>query len=168
LNLSKHYKIHEFAELAGVTVKALHHYDRLGLLRPGRTEAGYRVYCERDLETLEQIVALKFLGLPLKQIGVVLKREAQLPDALRLQRRALEEKHEVLGRAIRAIQAAEKSLESGNPADTTLLKHIIEVIDMQDGTSATTKKGLRPSGGNCIATEKRSLVRIQRMTRRRH
>lgn len=137
--MSKHYKIHEFAELAGVTVKALHHYDRLGLLRPGRTEAGYRVYCERDLETLEQIVALKFLGLPLKQIGVVLKREAQLPDALRLQRRALEEKHEVLGRAIRAIQAAEKSLESGNPADTTLLKHIIEVIDMQDGIAVMKK-----------------------------
>jgi DNA-binding transcriptional MerR regulator/uncharacterized damage-inducible protein DinB len=137
--LSRHYKIHEFAELAGVTVKALHHYDRLGLLRPGRTEAGYRVYCERDLETLEQIVALKFLGLPLKQIGVVLKREAQLPDALRLQRRALEEKHAVLGRAIRAIEAAEKSLESGNPADTSLLKHIIEVIDMQDGIAVMKK-----------------------------
>jgi MerR family transcriptional regulator, thiopeptide resistance regulator len=130
--LGKYYKIHEFAKLAGVTVKALHHYDRLGLLQPGRTEAGYRVYCERDLETLEQIVALKFLGIPLKQIGVVLKRAAQLPDALRLQRRALEEKHALLGRAIKAIQAAEDSLESGQPADTAILKKIIEVIDMQN------------------------------------
>ena len=126
------YKIHEFAKLAGVTVKALHHYDRLGLLQPGRTEAGYRVYCERDLETLEQIVALKFLGIPLKQIGVILKRAAQLPDALRLQRRALEDKHALLGRAIRAIQAAEESLESGKPADAAILKKIIEVIDMQN------------------------------------
>jgi len=130
--LGKYYKIHEFAKLAGVTVKALHHYDRLGLLQPGRTEAGYRVYCERDLETLEQIVTLKFLGIPLKQIGVVLKRAAQLPDALRLQRRALEEKHALLGRAIRAIQAAEESLESGKPADTAILKKIIEVLDMQN------------------------------------
>ena len=130
--MGKYYKIHEFAKLAGVTVKALHHYDRLSLLQPGRTEAGYRVYCERDLETLEQIVALKFLGIPLKQIGVVLKRAAQLPDAFRLQRRALEEKHALLGRAIRAIQAAEESLESGKPADTALLKKIIEVIDMQN------------------------------------
>jgi hypothetical protein len=65
---SRSYKVHEFAELAGVTVKALHHYDRLGLLTPRRTEAGYRVYTERDLERLEQIVALKFLGLPLRQI----------------------------------------------------------------------------------------------------
>lgn len=126
------YKIHEFAKLAGVTVKALHHYGRLGLLQPGRTEAGYRIYCERDLETLEQIVALKFLGIPLKRIGAVLKRAAQLPDALRLQRRALEEKHALLGRAIRAIQAAEESLESGQPADAAILKKIIEVLDMQN------------------------------------
>jgi MerR family transcriptional regulator, thiopeptide resistance regulator len=38
------YRIHEFAELAGVTVKALPHYDRIGLLTPRRTEAGYRMY----------------------------------------------------------------------------------------------------------------------------
>ena len=139
LDLGKYYKIHEFAKLAGVTVKALHHYDRLGLLQPGRTEAGYRVYCERDLETLEQIVALKFLGISLKQIGVVLKRAAQLPDALRLQRRALEEKHALLGRAIRAIQAAEESLESGKPADAAVLKKIIQVIDMQDGIAVMKK-----------------------------
>jgi DNA-binding transcriptional MerR regulator len=137
--LGRYYKIHEFATLAGVTVKALHHYDRLGLLRPGRTDAGYRVYCERDLETLEQIVALKFLGLPLKQIAVVLNRAAQLPDALRLQRRALEEKHALLERAIRAIRAAEASLESGQPADTAILKKIIEVIDMQDGVAVMKK-----------------------------
>lgn len=133
------YKIHEFAELAGVTVKALHHYDRLGLLRPGRTSSGYRVYVERDLETLEQIVALKFLGIPLKQIGVVLNRAVQLPDALRLQRRALKEKHELLGRALGAIEAAETELESGRPADAALLKRIIEVIDMQDGIAVMKK-----------------------------
>jgi MerR family transcriptional regulator, thiopeptide resistance regulator len=130
--LSRLYKIHEFANLAGVTIKALHHYDRLGLLQPGRTEAGYRVYCERDLATLEQIVALKFLGIPLRQIGVVLKRAVHLPDALRLQRRALEEKRALLGRAIRAIQAAEESLESGKPAEMAILKKIIEVLDMQN------------------------------------
>jgi DNA-binding transcriptional MerR regulator len=140
--LGKYYKIHEFAKLAGVTVKALHHYDRLGLLQPGRTEAGYRVYCERDLETLEQIVALKFLGIPLKQIGVVLKRAAQLPDALRLQRRALEDKHALLGRAIRAIQAAEESLESGKPADTAILKKIIEVINMQNDMQNDMQDGI--------------------------
>ena len=74
--MSRFYQIHEFAELAGVTVKALHHYDRLGLLKPKRTDSGYRMYAERDLERLEQIIALKFLGVPLKQIKTVLDRPA--------------------------------------------------------------------------------------------
>jgi DNA-binding transcriptional MerR regulator len=134
------YKIREFAALAGVTVKALHHYDRLGLLKPSRTDAGYRVYCERDLETLEQIVALKFLGIPLKEIGLVLKRPAlKLPSALRLQRQALEDRRELLSRAIHVIRAAEESIAFGRAADLDLLKQIIEVIDMQDGISVMKK-----------------------------
>jgi MerR family transcriptional regulator, thiopeptide resistance regulator len=131
--LSKVYRVREFAELAGVTVKALHHYDRLGLLKPRRTDAGYRLYSDRDLERLEQIVALKFLGLPLKQIKVVLERSAlELPDALRLQRELLEQKQQLLDRALRAIQAAELALTPGEPADPVVLKKLIEVIGMQD------------------------------------
>jgi hypothetical protein len=66
--LSRLYHVHEFAGLAGVTVKTLHHYDRLGLLIPTRTEAGYRLYAEADLERLGQTIALKFLGFSLKQV----------------------------------------------------------------------------------------------------
>src|SRR6266568_6919327 len=94
---SRWYQVQEFAELAGVTVKALHHYDRLGLLTPRRTEAGYRAYAERDLERLERIVALKFLGFSLRQIKAVLERTAlELPDALRVQRKSIEEKQALL------------------------------------------------------------------------
>ncbi|HUI81065.1 MAG TPA: MerR family transcriptional regulator [Bryobacteraceae bacterium] len=132
-DLSGFYQIHEFAELAGVTIKALHHYDRLGLLKPRRTDAGYRIYAERDLERLEQIIALKFLGVPLKQIKAVLDRAAlELPEALRSQRKALEERQALLGRAIRAVRAAEEALEPGKPADPAILKRIIEVIDVQN------------------------------------
>ncbi len=57
------YRARQFANLAGVTVRTLHHYDRFGLLKPRRrTDAGYRLYEDRDLERLEQVVALKFLG----------------------------------------------------------------------------------------------------------
>jgi MerR family transcriptional regulator, thiopeptide resistance regulator len=126
------YRVHEFAERAGVTVKALHHYDRLGLLKPRRTDAGYRIYIDSDLERLEQIVALKFIGLSLKQIKAILGRNAlQLPAALRLQRTELEEKRRLLDRAIQAIVSAESTLQSG-AADA--LKKIIEVIEMQTTT----------------------------------
>ncbi|HEY1239069.1 MAG TPA: MerR family transcriptional regulator [Bryobacteraceae bacterium] len=123
----------EFAELAGVTVRALHHYDRLGLLRPKRTRTGYRKYTARDVERLEQVVALKFLGIPLKQIGAMLGRNGHdLPAALRRQRVALEEKRRLLDRAIEAIQRAETVIQAGQKPDTTLLTKIIEEIEMQD------------------------------------
>lgn len=129
--MSKTYRVHEFAKLAGVTVRALHHYDRLGLLSPRRTASGYRAYEAQDLETLEQIVALKYLGIPLKQIGTVLGRAA----ALRVQRLALEEKHELLGRTIRALQDAEDRLAAGGAVNSAILKSIIEGIEMQDGVA---------------------------------
>src|SRR5215472_5198018 len=89
--LDRQYKVREFAEFAGVTVRALHHYERLGLLKPKRTAAGYRVYGLGDLERLEQIVALRFLGLPLRQIKVLLDRDPlRLPDALQVQLTILE------------------------------------------------------------------------------
>jgi DNA-binding transcriptional MerR regulator len=119
--------IQEFAEQAGVTVRTLHHYDRLGLLSPRRNGSGYRIYREHDLQRLEQIVALKFLGLPLKQIRHLLVWEAgDLPMALRMQRAVLEQKRRLIDRAIRAIRDAERQ---PGPAQ---LKKIIEVIGMQD------------------------------------
>jgi MerR family transcriptional regulator, thiopeptide resistance regulator len=126
------FRAKQFADLAGVTVRALHHYDRLGLLKPRRTDRGYRLYRESDLERLEQIVALKFLGLPLKEIGELLSSAApELPAALRMQRGALEEKRRLLDRAIAAIREAEAVVASGRPAGAAVLKKIIEVIEMQ-------------------------------------
>jgi len=125
--VSKWFQVSEFAEVAGITVRALHHYDRLGLLKPRRTGSGYRLYCLKDLERLEQIVALKFLGMPLKQIKALLNRDAlALPDALRLQRRILEDKRQLLDRAIRAIE------EAGERPDARMLQKIIEVMEMQN------------------------------------
>ena len=134
------YRVREFADLAGVTVRTLHHYDRLAVLRPKRSDSGYRLYGPRDLERLEQIVALKFLGFPLKQIKTLLDREARrLPDVLRSQRLALEEKQRSLEHAIRAIRDAEQAIADGKPADAEVLAKIIEVIEMQENTEFLNK-----------------------------
>jgi MerR family transcriptional regulator, thiopeptide resistance regulator len=126
------YHVQQFAQRAGVTVRALHHYDRLGLVKPRRTEAGYRLYSDHDLERLEQVVALKFIGIPLKQIRRLLERNGSaLPAALRNQRRALEEKRRLVERAIAAIREAETAFQAGR-RDAALLKKIIEVIEMEN------------------------------------
>jgi MerR family transcriptional regulator, thiopeptide resistance regulator len=95
------------------------------------------------LERLEQIIALKFLGVPLKQIKIVLDRPARaLSETLQLQRRALEEKQELLSRAIRTIQVAEKAIERGKAADPAVLKRVIEVLDVASGGDPGVKAGL--------------------------
>jgi DNA-binding transcriptional MerR regulator len=54
------YKVKEVADLAGISVRTLHHYDNIGLLTPAVTEAnGYRLYSEEDLARLQQILFLK-------------------------------------------------------------------------------------------------------------
>jgi DNA-binding transcriptional MerR regulator len=133
LEETKMFQAQQFAELAGVTVRTLHHYDRLGLLRPRRTESGYRLYRESDLERLEQIVALKFVGLPLKRIKTLLDRDnLELAEALPRQRLVLEAKRKLIDRAIHAIEDAERTLATGQRPDSAILKKIIEVIEMQD------------------------------------
>jgi DNA-binding transcriptional MerR regulator len=127
------HSIREFAALAGVTVRALHHYDRLGLLKPKRTRAGYRVYCPKDFETLEQVVALKFIGMPLSKVKLLLRRSAgDLATALRAQRTVLEQKKRLMEQAIRAIGDAEKALQASSKADSAVFRHIIEVLTMQN------------------------------------
>jgi DNA-binding transcriptional MerR regulator len=141
MNRAGSYRIREFAALAGVTVRALHHYDRFGLLEPHRTTTGYRVYSVEDLRVLEQIVALKFIGLPLKQIKGLLRRSpSELAQALRAQRTVIEQKRNLLDRAIAAIRDAELALQTGKPADSALFTHIIEVIEMQNNTDEWKKQ----------------------------
>jgi DNA-binding transcriptional MerR regulator len=127
------YRTTAFAALAGVTPRALRHYDRLGLLRPTRSSAGYRLYTERDLETLEEIVALKFIGVPLKEIAAI-RRRAKGPfvEVLQAQLETLRARRRVLTRAIDAIAVAEASLRSGATPDLQLMKRLIEVMHMDE------------------------------------
>ena len=128
------YLAQEFAERAGVTVRTLHHYDRLGLLKPsGYTAAGYRLYGARDLARLEQIVTLKFIGFPLKQIKELLeRREFDLTTTLRRQREVIEAQRRHLETIIEAIERAERVAASGETPDWEAFKNIIEVINMQN------------------------------------
>ena len=130
--MSRLYKARDFAGLAGVTIRALHHYDRIGLLKPLRSSSGYRLYSLADLERLEQITALKFLGIPLGEIKTLLESSPlTLGESLDLQRRALTEKRDTITRAIHAIEAAEKLVQSGEVTDAAVLRKIIEVVEMQ-------------------------------------
>src|SRR3954463_723942 len=99
------YSIHQFARLAGVTVKALRHYDRLGVLTPARTRARYRRYSVDDLARLDRVLALKTLGLSLAAI----KRASKGTDLrLHSHREALERTRCRIDTAIAALRKIEQ------------------------------------------------------------
>lgn len=124
-----------FAEKAGVTVRTLHFYDRERLLEPaGRTASGYRLYGQAQLERLEQILALRFVGFPITQIKELLQgRTRPLGAALRLQRRLIQREQRRLESVARAIESAERALESGSVQDRwNTLRTVIEGLRMQN------------------------------------
>jgi len=85
-------KVGELAVRSGLTVRTLHHFDQIGLLRPSaRSAAGYRLYDRDDVARLHGILALRRLGLPLKDIGSMLSGDgADLPLLLARQLQVLD------------------------------------------------------------------------------
>lgn len=66
--------VHEICAQTGLSKRTLQYYDRIGLLPPaGHTEAGYRLYDEKSLETLQQIMLFRELEFPLKEIKRIIK-----------------------------------------------------------------------------------------------
>lgn len=119
--------VSQVAKLSGVSVRALHHYDEIGLLNPSaRTDAGYRLYGDGDLQRLQQILFFKELGFPLEQIHKILSDKAfDLRAALELQRQLLTEKA-VRVRAL--ISAVEKALDSIERGTTMNKQEMFEVF----------------------------------------
>jgi DNA-binding transcriptional MerR regulator len=101
----------EVAALAGITVRTLHHYDRIGLLSPSeRTPAGYRRYTPADLDRLHRVLVYRELGFSLEEVATLLDDPAADPAVhLRRQHRLLRERIE---RTEAMVAAVEKEMEA--------------------------------------------------------
>jgi DNA-binding transcriptional MerR regulator len=108
-------QVKEVSELAGVSVRTLHHYDAIGLLIPSSiTAAGYRIYTERDLERLQQIMFFKEIGFSLQEVKEVLESPGfDRTKALQAHRELLLEKRERIDRMIRTVDNTIQSIEGG-------------------------------------------------------
>jgi DNA-binding transcriptional MerR regulator len=113
------YTVSDVARLAHVSVRALHHYDDIGLLTPARrSTAGYRLYDEADLRRLHEILLFRELGVPLDGIQRLLDApDAERANALRQHRAQLDERLRQAHAVIRAVDAAIDALERGTTMD---------------------------------------------------
>lgn len=139
------FRIQEFAKLAGVTVRALHHYDRLKLLSPThRSERGYRLYCHEDLGRLERILVLRYMGLSLREIAALLNTPVEpgsepLTVTLVRQRAALRERRDGLDRVVQAIEHAQRRAQDPAESEWLLYQTILKEIKMQETTDWTER-----------------------------
>ncbi len=113
--------VKEISEITGISVRTLHYYDEIGLLKPtDKSGAGYRLYDDRALETLQQILFFREFGLPLKEIKAVMENPAfDKSQVLQMQRKVLVAKKERLEHLVAAI---DDILKGDNRMDFTVFK----------------------------------------------
>lgn len=111
-NLMMSYSVQQLAKLAGVTVRTLHHYDQIGLLKPMLIERnGYRKYGQAELLKLQQILFFREMDFPLEEIAKIIGAPGfDIQSALTDQRQMLEIKKKRLNGLIKTIDRTIKSL----------------------------------------------------------
>ena len=97
--------VKEISDLTGISVRTLHYYDEIGLLKPTeKSDAGYRLYDDKALETLQQILFFREFDISLKEIKAVLDNPAlERNQILQVQRKMLVTKKERMERLIASI-----------------------------------------------------------------
>lgn len=124
-----HYSVSQLARRVGISVRALHHFEALGLLRAARTAAGYRRYGDEHVRRLHRILALRQLGIALKDIGPLLQADAlTLSTLLARQEQAVTADIERLV-SLRARLQRLRSLERVEPTDLLELMSTMHTLE---------------------------------------
>ncbi|HVR97334.1 MAG TPA: MerR family transcriptional regulator [Thermoanaerobaculia bacterium] len=126
------WKVGELAKRTGVSVRTLHHYEEVGLLSPShRSEAGYRLYAEADVERLQQVLTLKTLGFPLEEIRDFLNRPEVTPDrVLQIQIVHLREQIELRRRLCERLERIARHWQGAEPVPTEEFLQAIQETQM--------------------------------------
>jgi MerR family transcriptional regulator, thiopeptide resistance regulator len=128
------WRIGELARETGLTVRALHHYDQLGLLSPlARSEGRHRCYTSGDVRRLQRIVALRSLGISLEQIGTLLDGDPDPTGLLRRQLDVTEERiRQATGLRARLLDVLDSLSRNAEPSARQLLQLIEETVAMNE------------------------------------
>jgi DNA-binding transcriptional MerR regulator len=122
------WKVGELAGATGLTVRTLHHYDEIGLLKPSRrTRSGHRLYGEADVARLQQVTSLRQLGFPLEQIRELLDRRGVSPrEVVGLHLARVREQIELQRTLCERLERIAKTLEA---AETVSAEEFIRTIE---------------------------------------
>ena len=125
--------VKDLSKLTEVSVQTLHHYDRIGLLTPSlRLSNGYRVYSEKDLLKLQQIIALKFFGFDLLQIKNLLAEESNPLKHFKAQAQVLEQKAAAMKGGAKTLRSIIDSVDNNQSIPWKTIIQLIEVYKMTE------------------------------------
>ncbi|WP_432666430.1 MerR family transcriptional regulator [Wukongibacter baidiensis] len=147
-------KVKEVADMVGISVRTLHHYDQIGLLKPTSvTSSGYRLYSDSSLERLQQILFFKELDFNLKEIKQILDSPNFDRNQTLKSHRAFLMKKKV--RLEKIIDMVEKSIESIERGIEMNKKDMFKAFDMSDIEKHKKKyaKEVREKYGEKVAEE---------------
>jgi bifunctional DNase/RNase len=165
--IDRTWKVGDLARATGLTIRALHHYDEIGLLVPDRTPSGHRVYGPAEVERLYRVLALRDAGIALDEIAAVLDDvEVSLVDTVRRHVAAVEheiaQRHRLLDRLREMLDALERTAEPsvekliGAVEAMTVVEATIEDIVTREPWAAAWETSppwvvlLRETGGDRI------------------
>lgn len=157
--------VHEVSMLAGVSIRTLQYYDRIGLLHPaGYTEAGYRLYDDTDLERLHQILLFRELEFPLKEIKRILDspdydREKALEQQITLLSLKKEHLENLIGLA-REIKAKGVKTMDFSAFDTSEMDEYARQAKASWGSSPEYKEFEQKSKGGTQAEERKLMAQM--------
>jgi DNA-binding transcriptional MerR regulator len=125
-------KVGELARRTGLTVRTLHHYDEIGLLKPsGHTESGHRLYTAGDIARLQQVMSLRQLGFSLEEIGACLGGSEFAPlQVIRLHLARLREQIELERRLCARLEALAEHWGKAGDVSADEFLQTIEVMTM--------------------------------------
>ena len=127
---AKMYLIKKVSEISGVSVRTLHHYDKIGLLSPKKNKNGYRYYSEDDISFLQMILYYKYLGFSLGQIKELIRQEDE--EILYHLRKQLTLMQNEKQRLLTLIDTLEKTIESKERRVTMSVKEKFKGFTYQD------------------------------------
>jgi DNA-binding transcriptional MerR regulator len=125
-------KVGELARRTGLTVRTLHHYDEIGLLRPSlHTESGHRLYTAADVARLQQVRSLRQLGLSLEEVRACLDRPGFSPlEVIRLHAARLREQIELQRQLCARLEALAALFQTAGEVSADEFLRTIEVMTM--------------------------------------
>ena len=135
--LDRTWKVGELARATGLTIRALHHYDDIGLLVPARTESGHRLYSRGDVERLYRVLALRSVGMTLEEIKVVLDDDGvSLIDTVRRHAAAVERDIDQRRRLLDRLRDMLAALERSAAPTVDELIGALEAMNVVEATIA--------------------------------